>query len=170
MNNLTKEIKELNNRLDHFDDTDPNYISPRIAQLTQRIIVTHARMESAVNFFMVLGLEKDLSKYLPKNVLTMHSIHLRLFIQECKMSFEQKIKYLLKNNSIPEEIAKKAKGVNSLRNKFAHPSKNYNELKKYDSSRMIKNILKLLVNVREEMMEYFAFNARVAEEIRKKEK
>jgi len=156
MNNITEEIKELKYRLDHFDDTNPKYISPRIAQLTHRIIVTHARIESAINFFMVLSLTEGLFKYLPYDINVTFGALILLFIQECKMDFGEKIEYLIRNKSIPDKIAQKARGVNTLRNKFAHPDKNYNVLKAYDSDIMVKNILKQLFNARKEIERYFS--------------
>lgn len=153
---VKKEIKELEEILDSIDDTNPDYVSPLLNKLTHRTIITNARLETAVDVLIMLNTTKAIKKEVDISKVVSINGTIRDILEMSRINLHDKVNFLVKTTKFPKGLASKIKGVNKLRNKFAHPRYRAQELKKFANDSSLRNVLNQLIKAREAMENYYA--------------
>jgi len=152
---LESEILTLRHILNAFDTdpTNPDYISGKVSDITKDVIYAFSRIEHVVDRLIPLMITECIYKKLDLVSMQILNSAIFHFVEKSRLKFEEKLEFL--SNYCPKNLISKLKGINTLRTKFAHPTKNAQELRKYENSVKIINILKQLIEANNKAYKFF---------------
>ena len=146
---IDKEISEINEIIDNWEDTDSIYMEEHIRELRHRIMYVHTRLESAVG--VLIGVYVLAPAYDTFSEETSQLIMTRFDNVISETDFARKVNLAEEFNLIPGTLKDKLFKVNSLRLIFSHPKSHEAEIKSFLDEETYLKALKTLRDAYNEM-------------------
>lgn len=155
-NNLEKEIQQLKDILQNYEDTDPAYMNEEMKELRHYVLYTHLRMEESLGHLIT---RHTLTPFLPadNNFSEQHQAAFRAGTASMiDVDYYRKVEQAQSIGEIDSNTRTLMEQVNNLRKYFSHPSKYWQKLQELKSDRnKYKEALQQLADAHKKMNEIF---------------
>lgn len=146
---IDKEISEINEIIDNWEDTDFIYMERHIRDLRHRIMYVHTRLESTVGIligvYILAPVKNTISKEIKQLIMT------RFDKVVSETDFARKVTLAEELNLIPGSVKNNLFKVNHLRLIFSHPKSHEAEIKEFLIDKNYLEALKILRDSYDEM-------------------
>lgn len=157
MNNNTRfesKIKELKERLENLEDTDPFYMGNDLQYLRHKVLFVHARLEASLDYLIIKGLTNHLVHKTTdlENRFTFRKMQTILG----EISFAKKIEIAKKLHQLKSPLVGMVRAVNTVRNKLSRITSHQDEVNEFKKSERYVEVMELLVGTMDGMNELFS--------------
>lgn len=152
---LGQKIKELKQKLQNAEDTDPLYLGDELQYLRHQVLFVHARLEISLDLLIGYGVIRYINHKMTSLERQATFRQMQKLFRE--LGFVQKLRvakklYQFRNHP---ELSKLLERVNKVRNQFSHISSNQDEIKQLTDKRNQVEVLEILVAAMDEMNKLF---------------
>jgi len=152
MNSIQTQIKEIKEKLQDREDTDPAYLPDDIKDLRHFVMYTHLRVEQTIQ--IILGHNIINLEFKEENLVKIVESFKKIIPIFDNMEFYPKIKAIQKLGLLPETLIPLILKVNDHRKYFSHPATYGDIISEYRNEEKQLQTLKELYEVLEQLNNY----------------